>query len=141
MSRASGAPLSPYTVLDSTEPTPEDISSSEAESSDEGDSISSNTSASVRRPQNIRRRFSIEEFSKQRASQTCSTTPDRAGPTSDCFFSTVCPAGFPVSNTKVQPWKTHWSQLKQPLCNRGTQEMIVLCPARWDYGSNGLGGY
>lgn len=119
--------LTTPTVSDTTQLTQDDSSSSEAEFSDDNESTSA---ASVRRKQKTNRRSCIEESSQQGVPQTWPTTQ----PASDSFFSSVSLAGFPLSKTKAQPWKRHWSHLQQPLGKLGGPEIIVLCSSKWDHG-------
>lgn len=142
---AESTQLTRYDVFsseeDSRQSTLNDSSSSEADSSDDSDSFTSSISGSVKQQQKIRRQLKIDESGKQRSARASSTTSGLAIQTSDNFFSSVSPAGFPSSNNKVQPWKKHWSHLSQPLCYRGTKEMIVKCPTKMVYSKTSLLSY
>jgi hypothetical protein len=119
-------------VCEDTQPTLDDTSAFEAESSDESDS---GLPAKVERAAKIHGGSSSGFAGTIAKQQSYSTSPDKLrGPTYDSFFSTVSSAGFPASRPKNQPWKKHWSLPKQSICTPGTDEMVVLCPARWDYG-------
>ena len=123
---------------DSRQSTLNDSSSSEADSSDDSDSVTPSIYGSVKQQQKIRRQLKIDESGKQRFGQTSSITSSLAITTGDNFFSSVSTAGFPSSNTKVQPWKKHWSHLNQTLCYRETKEMIVQCPTKMVFGKLSL---
>jgi len=56
------------------------------------------------------------------------------------FFANVTRDGYPQAQTtvsKVQPWKRVW----EPKKAADDGSLLVACPKRCDFGSNGLGGY
>jgi hypothetical protein len=122
--------LTILTVLDSTQSTENDSSCSEADLSDDNESIPATIAAPVRRKQKTSGQTPIESLSQQRVAQKWPATPQRT----DSFFGSVDLAGFPPSKAKAQPWKRHWSHAQPPLRSLEGKEVIVLCSSRWDHG-------
>ncbi|MCJ1293838.1 hypothetical protein MMC34_005394 [Xylographa carneopallida] len=59
------------------------------------------------------------------------------------FFADVSAEGYPQgkrrgATARAQPWKNVWEGPKKP---SEDGKLLVACPKRCDYGSNGLGGY
>jgi len=59
------------------------------------------------------------------------------------FFADVSAEGFPQgkragAKARTQPWKKVWDGPQKP---SEDGKLLVACPKRCDYGSNGLGGY
>jgi len=59
------------------------------------------------------------------------------------FFADVSAEGFPQgkrngATARAQPWKKVWDGPQKP---SEDGKLLVACPKRCDYGSNGLGGY
>ncbi|MCJ1378754.1 hypothetical protein MMC17_001853 [Xylographa soralifera] len=79
----------------------------------------------------------------QSASSAASQAPANKLPLSvQTFFAAVSADGYPQrkgadAKVKAQPWKRVW-QASQP---SEDGKLLVACPKRCDFGSNGLGGY
>lgn len=117
------------------QPTLEDTSASDAESSDDSESDWCSTAANLERTPKIRTRSSSGFADNTGEQQSCSTsTESLPGAMNESFFRTVSPTGYPAPRSKSQPWKKHWSLSKQSLCTPGTGEMVVKCGKLWDYG-------
>lgn len=57
------------------------------------------------------------------------------------FFASVPTTGYPeheIEEKKAQPWKRVWKGPQKP---ERDGSLVVACPKRSDFGSNGLGGY